>query len=321
MVSVTDERLSRNTPRVTYFDKWHSDLDAALKELPEIPNCPADLLRALAEQHGEQTKRIALIEEKSSPLALAVLRTTDHFSWSPVTQYIIPGLVIPVQPGRLIEAFLSLDVTLNIALWRMNEPLPNERRIRDLRRIATHGMDLTTDDFEAYWKKSRLFRNIRNARNRCKKLTMTINEPGALHWIITNWGKKWGIASDEVKDRIAVAEYFEERQKYYSFMLLEEGRRIGGISNFIDGREVVCHHIYSENGYEYYNPGTSLFDITFRWAKDAGYCGIDMGGGFDYKSRFAPERGKKVEFTVRASIGKFYAGKFINKIRPLILSK
>jgi hypothetical protein len=55
-----------------------------------------------------------------------------------------------------------------------------------------------------------------------------------------------------------------------------------------------CIYRESENS----QIGNWLIYLAFCWARDKGFRSIDIGGGHDYKRKFAPPTGKRHELTI-----------------------
>ncbi|MDJ1157085.1 GNAT family N-acetyltransferase [Chelatococcus sp. SYSU_G07232] len=304
----------RRQLRVSQFDDWHRDLDDALRILPATPDCPPDLLRLLAAKRGVEAKRTALVLDGGIPVAVLPLCRTGWASWRPVTHYVVPGQVLPAEPGRLIEAVEALNLTVSLAFWRSPEPLPAGPRIRGLLSSPTRGMSFA-EDFVAFWKTSHLWTALRGARNRCKDLPLAINAPGAARWVIVNWAEKWGVPAGEREDRLAAADYLEGSGKHFTLTLSDRGRMVAGITCVVHEGEAVAHCSFRYPEYKYHQVGNHILRLLFEWARDAGLNGIDIGSGFAYKARFAPLRGVKHEFTVTASLPKYHLQRAVSAAR------
>ena len=160
------------------FDQWHPQLDEALACIPDDKDFPHELIRLLAERRGSRQKRIWLITQHGTPIAVAPLRRANIASWQPITQYILPGTVVPAAEGRLYPALELLGINVRVALWRMKCAPPVGTTVHDLNTTPTHGMSCS-EDFEAFWKSSHLARRLRSARNKWRNLVLKENEPGS----------------------------------------------------------------------------------------------------------------------------------------------
>jgi Acetyltransferase (GNAT) domain len=277
------------------FGGWTPALDEALRHIPEDADFQHALVKMLAKQQTGRRKRIWLISENGAPAAVAALVRSDGLTWQPITQYILPGMVIPAVKGRLFDSLNAIGLNLRLGLWRTNCPLPQTHRIRDLVTTATYGIDCT-EDFEAYWKSTDMWRRLRSARNRWKHLTLKENAPGASEWVISNWARKWSVPEEELADRLLVARFLEPRGKHFSLTLFDGDRPVAGQTCLSHRGEMIGQCLYREEGDG--NVGNRLIHLSFEWARDKGFRAIDIGGGHDYKRKFAPQRGERHEFTM-----------------------
>ena len=60
--------------------------------------------------------------------------------------------------------------------------------------------------------------------------------------------------------------------------------------------------------------GNRLLHLTFCWAKEKGFSTIDIGGGHDYKRKFAPQIAERHEFTI-ATPARYFAQRAVNGVR------
>lgn len=277
------------------FDGWSGQLDEALRVIPEDADYPHELIKGLAQQLTGQKKKTWLALKDGEPIAVAPLKKAGMFSWTPVSHYILPGIVVPAMKGQLFEALASLGLHLNIALWRTDCGLPEGPCVRRVTQMATYGMDCS-EDFEAFWKETSMWRNLRKARNKWKQVTLKENAPGAAEWLIKSWGRKWGVSEDELCDRVAVAAFLEKMGKHFSLTLCDGDKPIAGATCVIHRGEVVAQCLYRDNDDS--NIGNRLVHMFFCWAQERGFSAVDIGGGHDYKRKYAPPRGERHEVTI-----------------------
>lgn len=304
----------RQRLQVTWFRQWNAVLDDALSRLPECASCPHELFRLLAAGATGNRKLIALVHDKDAPVAIAALRQTPDARWVPVTHYIVPGFVLPSQPGRLLDAVASLDLTVDLGFWRPEGPPPGHGAIRLIWSEPSFGME-TSDDFEAYWRKAGKLYTIRAARKKCGGFSVAMNQPGAARTIITEWGKAWGVDEGEIADRITVAEYLEREGRHISLMLADGDRQVGGANCFIHNDELVAEVYFRNHEYEKQDIGTYILYLTFETAKKLNLKGVDLGGGHAYKQRFAPTRGEKYEMRVCGNSMRYQFDRALRKLR------
>lgn len=275
----------------------HSEgtLAEALRSLPESADFPHELIRMLADQPGGRARKTWIVTEDGTPIAVAPLRRVSALTWEPVTRYILPDVVIPARRDRLAPALRALGLSLRLAFWRTEGALPAGRDVHDITRTPTHRMDCA-DDFESYWKSTDTWRTLRNSRNKLGHLTVRENAPGASEWVISRWAAKWGVPEGETRDRLLAASYLEARGRHFSLTLFDGDRPVAGQTCLSHRGDMVaqCIHREDENG----QLNNRLIHETFLWAREKGFRGIDIGGGHDYKRKFAPVAGERQELTI-----------------------
>lgn len=292
---------SNNGLKVTWFDTWHPTLDEALQTLPENESYPHELYCLLAKNQGPARKRIALVTEQGTPVAILGLRQRGRFSWEPVTQWITPGTVFPAKPEYILSAMESLGVEFWVAWWRMESGLPSSHLIRYVESAPTYKMRCS-EDAEQYWRDNGYFKTIRRTRNRCKEFSIGINSPGAAEWTIKNWEAKWrknpALIDPGLGDRILAATYLENQEKYYTITLSDQNIIIGGATLSVHQRDLVAGVLYVEPQYYSHGVGNRLIDLCFTFAVENGYESLDIGGGHEYKKNWAPQDGERWLFNI-----------------------
>ncbi|HEX7081826.1 MAG TPA: GNAT family N-acetyltransferase [Gammaproteobacteria bacterium] len=286
--------------RIDWFDRWHPDLDAALATLPEMPMCPHELYRDLVTNRGPVEKRAALVTSGGDPVAVVGVRR-DGQRWTPVTTWIVPGSLFPVRDGMLVPVLTAFDVPLFVVWWRQSEAPPESDRFTRLEGVETRRLSVQ-GNYEAFWKETRLWRRIADARRKCQSLTVAVNVPGAAEWTLMNWGRKWAPEGfDEVpdmRDRLVVARYWEPRGRHFALSLLDGDKPAGAAVMFVHGDHVIGLAYHREPAYEKYSIGTRLIDAVHQWAASEGYEAVDVGGGDRYKEQWAPVGGMRWQFVV-----------------------
>ena len=273
---------------VRWFDTWHGRLDDALAVLPEMETCPHELFRLLATNPGRTHKRIALVSRNGDPVAVAALRADDRH-WKPVTEETTPRSVFPAAPGFLVPALNALGRDLWVSGW---EELPGDAA--GVRRMVPTGIyraELATD-YEAYWRETGHHKTVRQARNRTIAMTVKVDAPGGLEWNINGWAQRWERTdSDDTRDRMVAAKYLATTGQYH-WLTLHDGDDIVAACSFLEYRgDVISQITHRLLGHEDLKLGTRVFDASFQWAAEAGYRRLDLGGGHDYKGRWAPPDG------------------------------
>ncbi len=291
--------------RIKIYDDWQPELDDVLENLPEEDIFPHELFRLLMKLPNPRRKQIILVTERGEPLALAGARNRWG-NWEPVTRGIVPGVLFPVKEGCLSRVLPALGLHLDVQWYRWPEPPPMARWMRQVESFPTCGMRCS-EDFEAHWRKSNLWRDIKRPRNRCRGFELKVNATNSIELIIKGWDQKWrgsqgGEQSQDITEQIVATEYLQKRGLYYSLSLLDRDEPVAGITFMIHRNEAVAHLTYRNPKYDWHGGLTRLWEMFFWWARDMGFDGISLGyirpmPHYDYKKRWAPERGQYIEFT------------------------
>jgi GNAT superfamily N-acetyltransferase len=283
-----------------HFDEWHPELDEALRGLPEADVLPHELFRQLMETSDRRVRRLILILDRGDPVAVAGLRNRWG-SWEPVTHWILPGVLFPIREGYLSCVLPALGVRLRLAWWRFEGPPPPMRGMRYVESEPTYAMKLS-EDFEKYWRQTSVFDNVRNIRNRCRGFRLEINADGSAEWTIRHWEAKWrpekAPERPDLAERLLAAEYLQRRGRYYTLSMYDRDRIIAGLAFIVHCNWAVAHTNYRDPAYDRHGVMTRLMDLSFSWARDMGFDGIDLGGSYEYKRKWAPLSGQKWTFIV-----------------------
>jgi hypothetical protein len=292
--------VAKQGMRFKYFDRWNPQLDEILKALPEEEICPHELFVELCANSGPVQKKIVLLEERGEPIGLGCFRYLGGY-WVPVTHYIVPGFLFPVKKGLIGRALGAVGLNTYVAWWRWDSPPPSSVPLRDVRSEATHRVSCS-EDFEGYWRETGQFKNVRKYRNRCKTFDFRVNMGGMRNWTIGNWDAKWhpqaAPETSDLGDRLLVSQFLERRGNYYTLSLHDGDKPVVGATVLVHLNDVVAQYNYRNPDYDWHGGMGRLIDLLFYWAKDMGFRKIDIGGSFDYKDKWAPEEGRKWEFTV-----------------------
>jgi GNAT superfamily N-acetyltransferase len=288
---------SRQGLKTRFFDRWDSALDDDLETLPESDICSHELFRILLQTPGPARKRTVRVTEQGKPIALVGLRQRDGY-WDPVTRWLVPGMIFPLQEGALWRVLGAVGLTMDVGLWRWEQPPPPIPWIKDVKTTPTRGM-ACSEDFEAYWRQLGHFKNIRKVRNRCKEFEFRVNCQGMRDWTVWNWGERWCVSRmPEFYDRLIVAEYLEKKELLYTLSLHDHGRPVAGATILVHHGDAVAYVNYRDPEYDRHGVMTSLIERCFYWAKEKGLGNIDIGGSAEYKNQWAPMAGQKYEFRV-----------------------
>jgi hypothetical protein len=282
----------------------HPDIEAALQILPAATHCPRELYRELLDRDSPE-RRVVVISDRHEPQAVIGLRRRK-WSWEPITNWIVPGYLFPVQSGQLGQALRTIREPLFVSWWRQPQPPPTELAIRGLKRVATHGTRLDVD-LDAMWGELKLSRSLRKARERTQGFELEVNAPGASEWVIRSWLRRWQGSSvgetPELLDRLAVAHHLERLGLHFTLTLRDGDRWVAGNTNVVHGRDFVCQTSWRDLSYAKHGLGVRLEELTFRWAQQAGFAFYDLGGGHDYKRHWAPATGERWQFEYTSAVG------------------
>lgn len=296
----------RSSLKTHWFDHWHPDLDGALAVLPEMETCPNELYRLIGDPEDSLVpKRIALLTDGDQPMAVIALRR-ELRRWTPVTTWVVPGALFPIDDGNILRALRALrplDAPLFMSWWRQSVAPPYSLRMT-LAALPTYQLELTSD-YEALWQETGLMSDIRKARKRCVRFNLEINAPGAAEWTIRSWGQKWATAGlaeqPEMRDKLIVARYWEQRGRHVCLSLRDGDQFIAGDTSFVHGRDLVGLNHYRDEGYGRCGLGNRLLDAATSFAAERDFRYHDFGGGYEYKKQWARQIGTRWQFTFDAS--------------------
>ncbi|MBN1464117.1 GNAT family N-acetyltransferase [candidate division KSB1 bacterium] len=285
---------------VKWFDVWHSALDEALAVLPEMDGCPNELFKSLAQNGLGVTKRVALVTKKDVPVAVVGVKKRAD-SWAPVTHYLVPGCLFPMNEAYLGSILDALDINLWVSWWRNKTPIPTFRNLRKVETIPTYRLDLT-GDYESQWTKKQR-KNVRAALNRCQEFNFVVDPPKSAEWVIKNCNRKWSEDPDaldrNLSDQLITANYLQKINRLHAPILMDKGEFIAGSTLIVHDDDLVGTFIYRMPDYDKYGIGSCLMVLIFSWAKNAGFNGVDIGGDYsDYKQHWAPQDGEKTNINV-----------------------
>jgi hypothetical protein len=304
---------------VEVFPEWDPILEEILRAFPEDEICPHELFALLCQTRGKVAKKILLFREKGVPVALAGFRDTGYY-WTPVTHYLVPGFIFPARDGYIIRSMAASGLRVNVAWWRWKSEPPQHPQIGYLRSIPTVGFD-HAEDFEVFWQSVGQWKNIRKYRKRCETFRLVINEPGMTEKTIRNWGARWKPEGQpemiDLEDRVLVATYLEKAGRCFVLTLFDNDEPTASIIWLNHRNNAVAYVNFRNPKYDWNGAMRCLIDRSFYWVREMGFEKLDLGGGFDYKEKWAPVGGTKWEFNVSPSniTLKGYASDLLQKAR------
>lgn len=206
--------------------------------------------------------------------------------------------IMPAKDGYLYRALsaLGLDVWVNAC-----ESEPPARWVRSIQSFPRYAMRCDAD-YEQYWRETGIWSSVKPARRRTRDFTFEVDAPGAAEWTIRGWGERW--EDDDARETVVLddlllsASYYQARGGYHTFRLLDGDRPVAGHNFFVHGRSIVLQTTYFDAEYRRIGAGSRLYDLVFAWAAERGYEKVDIGGGHEYKSDWAPQDGVLWTFNV-----------------------
>jgi GNAT superfamily N-acetyltransferase len=210
--------------------------------------------------------------------------------WAPVTNYLTPASLFPVDPNCIHHVPALIGVNLTLAGWHL--PLPAQEFL-DARSLAfrpTFKMDCS-QDIERYWQQQGQLRAIKRSRKRCSSFKIEVNAPESLDWTIKNWHSKY--KESRLGDRLLVARYLHDQGRMYTISAKDDEKLIAAEALLVYRDELIFQYNYRDPQYDWYGIGNRLLDHCFQWASEMGFKKLDLGGfSPEYKKRWAPQDGE-----------------------------
>jgi hypothetical protein len=299
---VLDRRVSAGRrPRTRWFEHWEPVLDDALRVLPESETCSHDLFRVLATNASPAPKRLALVLDGEDPIAVVALRKRNYH-WDLVTEGVVPYAFPPCAAGREIDALHALGLFVWVNEWE--RPLPRERSVRFVQHEQVFQVSTRTD-FDAFWRQRGNMNSVKKARRRSQRfgeVTLEIDAPGAERWTIDGWAQTWAdhawnetVAAPDIA---AAAAYLAPRGRYHAFRLLINGEPAAGLNLFVRGSTLIMMNSARDRRFDRAGAGIHLDELFYRWSGDSAYETVELGGGFEYKQRWADPVHTRARFSV-----------------------
>lgn len=278
-----------------HFTRWSADIEHAVRALPENSSCPTELYLSILQRTVESGGRVDVVERSGAPIAVVGSEHDGRLRWRNVTNWLIPGFVCASADDDVLPALARLRIELAVAWWRM--PLkPVSPAIREIRETATHR--IAVSEREQYWRSSKMWRTVAHARNKCSELSLSINQPGDAEWVIRSAAQKWSEPGSITANKLDVARALTENGGYASFTLRDGERLLAGSTMHIDGHTGVAGVLYRDDSIGNLPTGVRIIDAVFDYCADNSISEFDLGGGYAYKQRWAPESGSRYEIVL-----------------------
>jgi CelD/BcsL family acetyltransferase involved in cellulose biosynthesis len=79
---------------------------------------------------------------------------------------------------------------------------------------------------------------------------------------------------------------------------MDAGSPVASTTVTVHGDSLVAGVIYRRPEFDRQKVGIRMMDATFAYAAENGYTSFDIGGGFDYKAKWAPQAGRRATFGI-----------------------
>lgn len=265
------------------------DFLAALDELTGGDDVSRMIHRQLAQPTRVQ-KRNILVLQAGEPVLATTLRRRAHF-WEPATTTCAPFLRLPHREGHLEEA---LSASLHEVVIPEHIGDPADFRRHEVTPFEVYAMPLQAADFRAYWSEN-TWRNIVKTRNKTGDLTVAMDDPDALEWLVARWETNWvDHESDEIgaaDDLRAVWPELLARGHLKTITLVAGGSPVAAYAMAVRGKTVKGLVTARDKSWTRGSLGIRVLIETMEAARAAGFERLDMGGYSTYKHRFAPSGG------------------------------
>jgi hypothetical protein len=277
-------RAHAGATTIEWFDAWNDKLDAALNQMPPMPECGHDVYRALLKETGVP-KRHALATENGAPTAVISLRQRRHF-WEPVTYQCIPKQVAPAVNGAALgRALKALGVEVRVEGGmgdNIAELAPTKSWAYEWRKV-----ELKTD-YEAHWREKKRQYTIRRARKTLAGVTQRVDGDGDAEWIVDHWRKQW--LEDESREIVAapdranfwpvlMAARDRSALKIHTLQIMQGERRMAGLVFTCMGDTAMIQCGGADLEFDDAYARAAVLIAAIEWAKSAGFETLDIAGG------------------------------------------
>jgi hypothetical protein len=257
-----------------------------------MERCSHDLFARLARNPAGAEKRFAIVRRNGSPVAVVALRRRLAY-WEPVTEGAVPWCLFPALPGEHAAVLRAL----NLRIQFIRDVHPRHLVPDEIYPYAIYRADLT-QDYERHWRDAGHHKTVRQARNKTQGMQARIDHPGDIEWVTKTWMNSWDDSAEGETtagpDRILGGIELTRAAQFHVVTLVDQqDRPVAGCTFYVHEDSVVAQVLARDESLQASAVGTRLIDETFKWAAAAGFRYMDMGGGHEYKARWAPEAGNR----------------------------
>jgi CelD/BcsL family acetyltransferase involved in cellulose biosynthesis len=135
--------------------------------------------------------------------------------------------------------------------------------------------------------------------------------------VLRKWHERWQ-GEDDLTDRIIAARHLEACGRHFTALLQHGDRPVAGASTILDGDVLTASVSYRDLSFGRKPTGTRTIDALFELAAERGFAAFDLGGGQEYKQRWAPACGTRSSFVI-APDPVYYSSLAFNRVARLRL--
>lgn len=293
--------MSGGRLNVVRYDRWTDQFELAVSVLPEVEGCSRRLLSMLGHSVHPERASFFVVSDSAGPVGAVALRKRKRH-WEPITQNICPRAIAPVREGRLLDVLEAVRQDIRIEYWDDAE-LP-AGRVRNTARMPVYRFSADADH-ESYWRESGHWPAVRNARKYSARYCFEVDAPGAAEWVLNTWADRWSAdptrnrSIELLPDLLLAAPQLQSEGKLHAFTLRDGERFIAGYTFCVDRDRLISQRTVFDEQYRRDGVGTRVLDLAFQWVRESSeYKWIDLGGGHEYKARWAPQNGELLSFDV-----------------------
>ncbi|CDK01856.1 hypothetical protein MIC448_920017 [Microbacterium sp. C448] len=279
--------------RVVIEETPSAEFQDALEHLVPADDEVARLVhRTLSEPTSVPKKNVIVLQRGEPILATTVRARQDR--WEIATTTVAPTLPIPCREGMLEPALSSLGLRILIVdhVGDAHADFARHRLVPFDSYVAT----LNGFDFEAYWRSTRLWEDLRRVERKTAEWDIVHDDPATLDWSIDTWEGRW---TDHPNDEAGAAddlralwpELLRMKRLMSTALVTPDGSAVASTVNIIDGDTLVglitARDVAMPTSTG--SVGTRVAVECFNAARSAGLAKVDIGGYHDhYKRRLTP---------------------------------